>query len=72
MSDYGYDPVDLDLIRARYDLCGAADNFTDGHCLCSESEHVNALHDLAQDDVPAMLREIQQLRNVILGQVTRD
>jgi hypothetical protein len=30
------------------------------------------LHDLAADDVPAMLREIRQLRDDLHGQVTRD
>lgn len=69
MSDYGYDPVALDEIRARYERC---DTEALNGCGCGVTRHMLDLHELATGDVPAMLREIQQLRNVILGQVTRD
>lgn len=61
-----YEPVDLEEIGLRLARTGALDQrFTASSCQCGDSPHENALHDLAADDVPAMLAEIKALRDVI-------
>jgi len=69
MTNYEhYEPVDLEEIGLRLARTGALDQRFTGPrsgCKCGDSPHENALHDLAVDDVPAMLAEIEYLRSIL-------
>lgn len=47
-------PETLDEVRDRLDWIEATG------CPCSDSEHLRSLHDLAHDDVPVLLKVIEQ------------
>lgn len=50
-----FSPATLQEVRDRLE-------YIDAHeCDCGETPHEDALHDLAHDDVPALLRVIEQL-----------
>lgn len=55
-SDYSlFGPESLQQVRDRLEFIDAHD------CDCDELPHSNALHDLAHDDVPALIKVIEQL-----------
>lgn len=54
-SDSIFAPESLEDVRQRLARIEATG------CPCLESDHQNALHDLAHDDVPVLLRVIEQL-----------
>lgn len=54
-SDSLFAPETLDDIRQRLVFIQASE------CNCGDSPHENALHDLVDDDVPVLLRVIEQL-----------
>lgn len=49
-----FGPTCLDDIRVRLQFIAASE------CNCDTSLHINALHDLAADDAPAMLKVLEQ------------
>lgn len=54
-SDYSlFGPTSLEDIRCRLSFIAASE------CNCVEGPHENALHDLAVDDAPAMLKVLEQ------------
>lgn len=54
-SDSLFAPETLEDIRCRLSFIAASE------CNCPEGPHENALHDLADDDVPVLLRVIEQM-----------
>ncbi len=56
LSDYSlFGPESLDDVRHRL-------AYIDNHeCKCDEGPHENAIHDLAYDDVPVLLKLIEVL-----------
>jgi hypothetical protein len=54
-GDSIFAPESLDDVRARLA------SIEETGCPCLEGDHQNALHDLAHDDVPVLLRAIEQL-----------
>lgn len=54
-SDYSlFGPTSLEDIRCRLSFIAASE------CNCVEGPHENAIHDLAADDAPAMLKVLEQ------------
>lgn len=59
-SDYSlFGPESLQQIRDRLEDIDATE------CDCDELPHSNALHDLAHDDVPALLRFVEHLQGEV-------
>lgn len=62
------DPLDLAAImaehadvEARWRRSGADSGFQTNECQCEDAPHENALHDLAAEDVPALLDQVKRL-----------
>lgn len=60
-SDSVFAPKSLEDIRQRLAVLKQSE------CNCTDGPHENALHDLALDDVPVLLRVIEQLAERLGG-----
>lgn len=60
------DELDLDAIEERWRRAGADRGYDEPTgCRCADAPHENALHDLADQDVPALVAEVKRLRKFI-------